>query len=97
MAPSTCTNTVVFLEATSTALADALGAVRAASRASHATPKHKKSIQPALVDFTSLGLAGWKQHGALTLFRGADGAVRFTDGRAMARRGPGESGAVEIQ
>eukprot|EP00965_Chrysotila_dentata_P072833 2407061-Pleurochrysis_carterae.AAC.1 len=73
MAPSTDTNALVFSTAKGTALAELIGAVRAASRASHATPKQKKSIQPALLDFTSIELAGWKLHGALTLFKGKDG------------------------
>eukprot|EP00965_Chrysotila_dentata_P100965 3335079-Pleurochrysis_carterae.AAC.1 len=33
----------------------------------------------------------------MTIFRGKDGTVRFTDGRAVARRGTGESGGVEVQ
>eukprot|EP00965_Chrysotila_dentata_P123658 4087868-Pleurochrysis_carterae.AAC.1 len=97
MAHAPDANALEFHGAAGAASAQAAGAVRAASRAAHATPSRKKSIQPPLIDFTSLGLAGWKQHGAMTIFRGKDGTVRFTDGRAVARRGTGESGGVEVQ
>eukprot|EP00965_Chrysotila_dentata_P125442 4147564-Pleurochrysis_carterae.AAC.1 len=69
-------------EAAGAALAKVAGAVRAAKRAADIMTRSEKSIQPAPVDFTSLGLAGWKQHAALSLFKGTDGTVRFTDGRA---------------
>eukprot|EP00965_Chrysotila_dentata_P054642 1814161-Pleurochrysis_carterae.AAC.1 len=74
------------MEAAGTALTALAGAVRAAGKAAESVQRREKTIQPAPVDFTSLGLAGWKQHGALTMFKGKDGVIRFTDGRAVARR-----------
>eukprot|EP00965_Chrysotila_dentata_P200365 6179940-Pleurochrysis_carterae.AAC.1 len=53
-------------------------------------------VQPSPVDFTALGLEGWKSKGALSLFRQNDGRVLFTDGRDVARRTT-RDGPFEIQ
>eukprot|EP00965_Chrysotila_dentata_P224795 6194391-Pleurochrysis_carterae.AAC.7 len=61
-------------------------------RAQDSTPVREVSTQPTLVDFYFLDLPGWKRWGALSLFRGRDGVVRFTDGRAVATRRTSDSG-----
>eukprot|EP00965_Chrysotila_dentata_P224219 6194048-Pleurochrysis_carterae.AAC.1 len=43
------------------------------------------SVQPPPVDFTSLDLDGWKRQASRALFKGKDGVIRFTDGRAWTR------------
>eukprot|EP00965_Chrysotila_dentata_P004844 158752-Pleurochrysis_carterae.AAC.1 len=47
------------------ALAALSGAVRETVRAHNARPAEDKTIQPVPVDFTSLGLEGWRSKGAL--------------------------------
>eukprot|EP00965_Chrysotila_dentata_P119931 3966532-Pleurochrysis_carterae.AAC.1 len=37
-------------------------------------------------------MTGWKRWAALSLFRGKDGVVRFTDGRAPVARRPSDGG-----
>eukprot|EP00965_Chrysotila_dentata_P122303 4043075-Pleurochrysis_carterae.AAC.1 len=56
-------------------------AVKEAGRAHGARPTVLKTVQPNPVDFTSLGLEGWRSKGVLSLFKQKDGRVYFTDGR----------------
>eukprot|EP00965_Chrysotila_dentata_P099058 3275982-Pleurochrysis_carterae.AAC.1 len=75
------------------ALADVARAVSAADRARDSVPARAISVQPPVVDFTTLDIPGWKRYSKLSLFRGKDGMVRFTEGRvAAARRPSGEDG-----
>eukprot|EP00965_Chrysotila_dentata_P124599 4118067-Pleurochrysis_carterae.AAC.1 len=82
--------------AASAALAGLAKAARAAERARDVALAQESSVQPNPVDFYSLDLQGWKRHAMLTMFRGKDGGVRFTDGRAFATRRSTEKGGVDI-
>eukprot|EP00965_Chrysotila_dentata_P104487 3450193-Pleurochrysis_carterae.AAC.1 len=75
------------------ALAGLADAVRAAVRAGHTVAALETlTHQPQAVDFGALDLAGWKRWSALSLFRGRDGAVWFTDGRTPAAHHPSDGG-----
>eukprot|EP00965_Chrysotila_dentata_P111976 3702932-Pleurochrysis_carterae.AAC.1 len=79
------------------AMADITGALRAARRAKESAPALELTMQPPAVNLKSTDLDEWKRWAALSLFRGRDGIVRFTEGRAMVRCRPGDGGGVEIQ
>eukprot|EP00965_Chrysotila_dentata_P225914 6195070-Pleurochrysis_carterae.AAC.1 len=38
------------------------------------------STQPQALDFRALDMYGWKRWATLSMFKGRDGVVRFTDG-----------------
>eukprot|EP00965_Chrysotila_dentata_P179663 5932856-Pleurochrysis_carterae.AAC.1 len=77
------------------ALAGLAAAVQAAERAGHTVAALEASTQPQAVDFGSLDLNGWKRWASLSMFKGKDGIVRFTDGRAPVFRRP-DDGGIEI-
>eukprot|EP00965_Chrysotila_dentata_P153419 5071436-Pleurochrysis_carterae.AAC.1 len=79
------------------ALADVARAVSAASRARDSVSARAVSTQPPAVDFTALDLQGWKRYAKLTLFKGKDGVIRFTDGRATATRRPTGEGGINVE
>eukprot|EP00965_Chrysotila_dentata_P221900 6192658-Pleurochrysis_carterae.AAC.1 len=87
----------VLSEPAGRAIADLATALRVAGRARDTVAALSTSVQPSPVDFKSLDLDGWKRQASRTLFKGKDGAIRFTDGRAVVRRSATDDGAIEIQ
>eukprot|EP00965_Chrysotila_dentata_P114407 3781199-Pleurochrysis_carterae.AAC.1 len=64
-------------------LASLAQAVRAAERAKNSVSARQTSVQPTPVDFTSLDIAGWKRYSVLSIFKGKDGTMRFTEARGV--------------
>eukprot|EP00965_Chrysotila_dentata_P186518 6158336-Pleurochrysis_carterae.AAC.1 len=85
----------VFPGVAGRALAGLAAAVQAAERVDHTVAALENSVQPQAVDFKTLDLNGWNRWAALTMFKGSDGIVRFTDGYTPASRRP-DGGGIDI-